>query len=129
MSNLLQKLMLGGSTAAIVATMPITAYAQGDDIEQVVVSASRITIAGYTQPTPVTVVGAAQLEKNAFSNIADAVRELPAVTTPPSSVGVNNGGAISGTEGAELLNLRNLGTSRTLILFDSQRIVASNITG
>ena len=131
MANLFQKLMLGGSTAALVASMPfVAARAQGDnDIEQVVVSASRITIAGYTQPTPVTVVGAAQLEKNAFSNIADAVRELPAVTTPPASVGVNNGGAISGTEGAELLNLRNLGTTRTLILFDSQRIVQSNITG
>ena len=130
MDNLLQKLMLGGSTAALLAAMPLAAAnAQGGDIEQVVVSASRITIAGYTQPTPVTVVGAAQLEKNAFANIADAVRELPAVTSPPSSVGVNNGGAISGTEGAELLTLRGLGTSRTLILFDSQRIVQSNITG
>ena len=131
MNTLLQKLMLGGSTAALVAAMSVSgARAQGDnDIEQVVVSASRITIAGYTQPTPVTVVGAAQLEKNAFSNIADAVRELPAVTTPPSSVGVNNGGAISGTEGAELLTLRNLGQTRTLILFDGQRIVQSNITG
>ena len=50
MSNLLQKLMLGGSTAALVAAMPVAAYAQGGeaDIEQVVVSASRITIAGYT---------------------------------------------------------------------------------
>ncbi|HWY60616.1 MAG TPA: TonB-dependent receptor [Rhizomicrobium sp.] len=133
MDNLLRKLMLGGSTTALVAAMSLTgANAQGGgegDIEQVVVSASRITIAGYQQPTPVTVVGAAQLEKNAFSNIADAVRELPAVTTPPSSVGVNNGGAISGTEGAELLTLRNLGQTRTLILFDSQRIVQSNITG
>ena len=134
MDNLLQKLMLGGSTTPLVAAMSVTgaqaqAPAGGEDIEQVVVSASRITIAGYTQPTPVTVVGAAQLEKNAFSNIADAVRELPSVTTPPASVGVNNGGAISGTEGAEILNLRNLGSNRTLILFDSQRIVQSNITG
>ncbi|HWC64189.1 MAG TPA: TonB-dependent receptor plug domain-containing protein, partial [Rhizomicrobium sp.] len=104
MENLFQRLMLGGSTAALVAAMPMAARAQGDnDIEQVVVSASRVTIAGYQQPTPVTVVGAAQLEKNAFSNIADAVRELPAVTSPPASVGVNNGGAISGTEGAEIL--------------------------
>ncbi|HWC62479.1 MAG TPA: TonB-dependent receptor plug domain-containing protein, partial [Rhizomicrobium sp.] len=129
MENLFHKLMLGGSTAALVAAMPACAQAQDNDIEQVVVSASRVTIAGYQQPTPVTVVGAAQLEKNAFSNIADAVRELPAVTSPPASVGVNNGGAISGTEGAEILNLRNLGITRTLILFDAQRIVQSNITG
>src|SRR3954462_1913297 len=119
MDNLLRKLMLGGSTSALVAAMSIAgAQAQGDsDIEQVVVSASRITIAGYTQPTPVTVVGTAQLEKNAFANIADAVRALPQVNSPPTSNGLNNGGAISGNEGLNLLNLRNMGITRTLILF------------
>ena len=131
MNTLLQKLMLGGSTAALVAAISAGgARAQSDnDIEQVVVSASRITIAGYTQPTPVTVVGAAQLEKDAFSNIQDAVRELPAVNSPPSSVGANNGAAISGTSGENLLNLRNLGTLRTLILYDGQRIVQSHLAG
>jgi iron complex outermembrane recepter protein len=132
MDNLLQNLMLGASTAALVAAMSVTgAQAQGGggDIEQVVVSASRVTIAGYTQPTPVTVVGAAQLERDAYSNITDAVRELPQVVTPPSSNGIENGGASQGSEGENLLNLRNLGIVRTLVLFDSQRVVVSNITG
>jgi iron complex outermembrane receptor protein len=130
MDHLLQKLMLGGSTAALVAAASLTAaQAQGDDIEQVVVSASRITIAGYSQPTPVTVVGAAQLEKDAYSNITDAVRQLPSVSAPPSSNGNQNGGGFSGTEGVDILNLRNLGITRTLVLFDSQRVVQSNITG
>src|ERR1700744_6088782 len=62
MDNLLQKLMLGGSTAALFAAMPVAAFAQGaGDIEQVVVSASRIQIAGYQQPTPVSVVGGDEL--------------------------------------------------------------------
>src|SRR5580704_10754216 len=131
MDNLTKKLLLGGSTAALMAAMPIaSAVAQNDtDIEQVVVSASRITIAGYNQPTPVTVVGAAQLEKDAYSNITDAVRELPQVVTPQSSNGIENGGASQGSEGENLLNLRNLGIIRTLVLFDSQRVVQSNITG
>ena len=131
MDNLLQKLMLGGSTAALVAAMPIAgAYAQGGgDIEQVVVSASRISIAGYTQPTPVTVVGAAQLEKDAYSNIEDAVRNLPQVQSPPASFGASQGGGSPGTAGLSLVNLRNLGLTRTLILFDSQRVAVSNLTG
>jgi outer membrane receptor protein involved in Fe transport len=133
MDNLLQKLMLGGSTAALVAAMPIAgAFAQdagGGDIEQVVVSASRITIAGYTQPTPVTVVGAAQLEKDAYSNIEDAVRNLPQVQSPPASFGASQGGGSPGSAGLSLVNLRNLGNTRTLILFDSQRVVVSNLTG
>jgi iron complex outermembrane recepter protein len=132
MDNLLQKLMLGGSTVALLAAMPTAeAIAQATDnaIEQVVVSASRVTIAGYSQPTPVTVVGAAQLEKDAFANITDAVRELPQVTAPPSSYSTNAGGGGPGSAGENILNLRNLGNTRTLVLFDSQRVVSSNISG
>ncbi|HVV70619.1 MAG TPA: TonB-dependent receptor plug domain-containing protein, partial [Verrucomicrobiae bacterium] len=100
-----------------------------DLVEQVVVSASRITIAGYTQPTPVTVVGAAQLENDAYANIQDAVRELPQVNSPPASFGQMQGGVGTGYAGINLLNLRNLGVTRTLVLFDSQRVVVSNLTG
>jgi outer membrane receptor protein involved in Fe transport len=131
MDNLFQKLMLGGSTAALMATMPAVAFAQdtGGDIEQVVVSASRVTIAGYQQPTPVTVVGAAQLEKDAYANIQDAVRELPQVQSPPASFGASQGAGSPGTAGLNVVNLRNLGSLRTLILFDSQRVVVSNLSG
>ena len=89
MHNLLQKLMLGGSTAALVAAAPLAgAFAQGGntDVEQVVVSASRITIAGYTQPTPVTVVGAAQLEEAAKADITDSSSfSISAIRPIPSS--------------------------------------------
>ena len=129
MDNLLQKLMLGGSTAALMTAMSLTGAQAQDDIEQVVVSASRISIAGYSQPTPVTVVGAAQLEKAAFANISDSVRALPMVTSPPSSNSINNGGAISGTEGLNTINLRAIGSNRTLVLFDGQRVVQSALSG
>ena len=58
--------MLGGAAVALMTALLVHgAMAQGE-IEQVVVSASRITIAGYTSPTPVTVVGAAQLKQDAY---------------------------------------------------------------
>jgi len=73
MNNLWLKLMLGGSTVALFSAASTGAVlAQGGgggDIEQVVVSASRINIQGYTQPTPVTVIGAAKLEEDAFTDI------------------------------------------------------------
>jgi outer membrane receptor protein involved in Fe transport len=133
MHNLLQKLMLGGSTAALVAAAPLSsAFAQGSpaDIEQVVVSASRISIAGYAQPTPVTIVGAAQLEAAAKSDIGDSIRELPSVGASSSPTnGAGNGGLSGGTGGVSTVNLRNLGITRTLILFDGQRVVQSNTSG
>jgi outer membrane receptor protein involved in Fe transport len=131
MNNLWRDLMLGCSAGALIAAVPMhEAFAQdNNDIEQVVVSASRITIAGYTQPTPVTVVGAAQLEQDAFNNITDSIRDLPSVQSPPSSESYDTAGVSAGQEGENLLNLRNLGILRTLVLFDGQRVVQSNITG
>jgi iron complex outermembrane recepter protein len=134
MDRLLQKLMLGGSTAALVAVASFgAARAQGtgnDNIEQVVVSASRITIAGYTAPTPVTVVGAAQLESEANINLGDTIRQLPSLGT---SEGLDNGSkagdAAQGDAGVDSVALRNLGTTRTLVLFDGQRVVTSNPLG
>src|SRR6185295_17739628 len=57
------------------------------------------------------------------------IRQLPQVNSPPASFGVSQGAASPGTAGANLLNLRNLGINRTLVLFDGQRIVNYNLTG
>ena len=59
--------LAASSMLAISSAMSSAALAQSgnSDIEQVVVSASRISIAGYQQPTPVSVVGAAALAEAA----------------------------------------------------------------
>src|SRR5579872_1967348 len=108
MNSLLQRLALGTSAAALSAAMPMSAFAQGNDIEQVVVSASRVTIAGYSQPTPVTVVGAAQLQQDAYANIQDSIRQMPQVNSPNATQSANQGGAV-GVNGANYVNLRSLG--------------------
>ena len=114
--------------APAAAEAPADASATG--VEQVVVSASRISIAGYQAPTPVTVVGSEQIQRDSKTSIGDVIRELPAVGN--SSSPTNGGGAgniVSGITGVDTVNLRNLGITRTLVLFDGQRVVQSNITG
>ena len=58
MDSLTQKLMLGCSAAALFSVLVPSAKAQQaqptENVEQVTVSGSRITIPGYTAPTPVT---------------------------------------------------------------------------
>src|ERR1700742_772304 len=128
MNNLLQKLMLGGSSAALFAAMPVAAFAQ--DIEQVVVSASRIQIAGYQQPTPVSVVGAAQLLEAANADIGDTLRAMPSMGTSATPEKGTSGNASNATAlGISGINLRNLGSNRTLVLFDGQRVVSPNLNG
>jgi iron complex outermembrane recepter protein len=135
MNNLVQKLMLGCSSAAMVTALMASAQAQESqqpssaNAETVVVSGSRITIGGYTAPTPVTVVDTEKLESNAYANITEDVRQLPQVNSPAASFGASQGAASPGTAGANLLNLRNLGINRTLVLFDGQRVVDANLTG
>jgi iron complex outermembrane receptor protein len=135
MNNLVQKLMLGCSATAMftlfshgVQAQPAPAPTE-NNVESVTVSGSRITISGYEAPTPVTVVDLQKIESNAYANITDDVRQLPQLNSPPASFGVSQGAASPGTAGANLLNLRNLGVNRTLVLFDGQRVVNSNLTG
>ena len=134
MNYLLQRLMLGGSTAALLAMTGAASaqdQAQGaGNIEQVVVSASRVTIAGYTAPTPVTVVSADALLRDSKIDIGDSIRELPAVgpSDAPDN-GSHAGDAGQGDAAISDVNLRNLGVVRTLVLFDGQRVVASNPLG
>ena len=97
---------------------------------EIVVTGSRIQISGYSQPTPVTVVGEGELQRDAKVSIGDSIRELPAVGTggsPNNGVGANN--IVGAVTGLDTVNLRQLGTNRTLVLLDSQRVVASNIDG
>ena len=98
--------------------------------DAIVVTGSRITREGYEAPTPVTVVGAEQIQRDARASIGDTIRELPAVgssTSPANGQGSN--GIVAGTSGLDTVNLRQLGNVRTLVLFDGQRVVASNING
>ncbi|NBC35101.1 TonB-dependent receptor [Novosphingobium sp. FSY-8] len=91
----------------------------------IVVTGSRIARAGFTAPTPVTVMGAEQLTKAAPSTLAESLRQLPSLTN--TSGPQRNSG--SSRVGQSFLNLRSLGPTRTLTLFDGRRMVSSSLTG
>jgi len=99
-----------------------------EQLEAVVVTATRIVRDGYEAPTSTTVVGADLIKESAPENLADLVNELPAVvgsaTPQNSNLSLSNGQA-----GIHALNLRGLGTVRTLVLLDGKRSVPSAITG
>lgn len=124
--------LLAASSMMAMATFS-SAFAQtapGGETEEVIVSASRIQIQGYQAPTPVTVVGADQLARDAQTSVGDVIRQLPAFGT---SSGPNNSSSanfiVSSTPGIDVVNLRQLGVLRTLVLFDNQRVVASSVSG
>lgn len=106
------------------------AAAEKTAVQEVIVTGSRISLSGYRQPTPVTVLTAEQIQRNASVDIGAMVRDLPSVgisASPNSSVG--NNGTSGASAGQSNVNLRGLGTNRTLVLFDGVRAVASSTSG
>ncbi|MEG3143131.1 TonB-dependent receptor [Sphingomonas sp. RT2P30] len=133
-------LLLGSSLGALVA-MPVTAHAQtlptpvalqaeapAPEAGEVVVTGSRIVREGYQAPTPLTVASAEAIGGTASPNVAQFLTTLPVLAGSIQAQSGQTGVGI-GLSGANVLNLRNLGTQRTLVLLDGQRSVASLITG
>ncbi|MDY6947417.1 MAG: TonB-dependent receptor [Pseudomonadota bacterium] len=122
-----------GATLACVSLGALNAQAQEDlmpagPIDSVTVTGTRIARDGYDAPTPVSVLGAEEIQASGSANVADFVNTLPSVVG--SATASNSSGALSnGQAGIAALNLRGLGTNRTLVLLDGQRSVASASTG
>ncbi len=93
-------------------------------VEEVVVTGSRLRT-GFETATPVTTIQAGTLLAAAPNNVADALSQLPALGA--SVVGnTNSGGASGSTNGQSLMNLRNLGANRNLVLLNGRRVIATN---
>jgi outer membrane receptor protein involved in Fe transport len=104
------------------------ASAAGTAIDTVTVTGSRIARDGYDAPTPVSVLGTQEIQAAATANIADFVNTLPSVVGSTTAA-TSSGGLSNGLAGIAAINLRSLGTNRTLVLLDGQRSVASAATG
>src|SRR5882762_10325210 len=102
--------------------------ATGAPLEELVVTGSRITSAGFTQPTPTTMLSAPDIEKVAEPNLFDAIASLPALQGSTGRSTFANSTS-SGMQGLSSFSLRNLGTIRTLTLLDRQRVTPANVTG
>lgn len=96
-------------------------------IDSVVVTGTRITRDGYEAPTPVSVLGADELNALNTVNVADAVNVLPAFSNSVSPRSAN-GNLSTGATGVSQLNLRGMGTNRTLVLLDGKRYINAALT-
>ncbi|MEL7488109.1 MAG: TonB-dependent receptor plug domain-containing protein, partial [Pseudomonadota bacterium] len=98
-----------------------TQTAEADD--QIVIVGSRIQRRGFEDISqPALVLDNAVLDKRGFTNIADALNELP-------GFGASIGGLTTGSNqnvGSEFLDLFNLGEQRTLVVVNGRRFVPGN---
>jgi len=112
--------------AAIALTAPTGAMAQDTGtpaagLEEIVVTGSRIQRSNLTAPTPVQVISSELIQLKGTTNAAELINELPAAGVPGVS-STNSNFFVSAT-GLNLVDLRNLGTDRTLVLVNGRRHV------
>ncbi len=97
-----------------------------ETIERITLTGSRIQRAGFETSTPVNVVGKDAIEQSGYANMYDVLKTVPSIGV---GLGSANGspGALSNPEaGASFVNLRGLGTDRSLVLIDGRRRVSGS---
>ena len=104
------------------AAIPFSALAQ-DDVEEVVVTGTRIVDPNVTSSSQITSIDGEELLVRGITRVEDYLNDLPQIS-PGQSITNSNGA--SGTATA---NLRNLGCSRTLVLMNGRRMVAGTTGG
>ncbi|MEO6152086.1 MAG: TonB-dependent receptor [Croceibacterium sp.] len=90
----------------------------------IIVTGSRIARPDVDSPIPITSIAGERISQQGRNSIGDALNDLPQLS---SSFSQQNPGAGVGIAGLNLLDLRGLGTSRTLVLVNGRRHVASDI--
>lgn len=119
--------MMAGMAMIVAAQPALAQSASSDDqasaVADIVVTGSRIRRPNVEASTPVNVVDAQEIENIGVTNLIDAMARQPQVGLGASASSTTN--SISG-QGLATLNLRNLGSSRTLVLVNGRRHVAGS---
>ncbi|HYD38380.1 MAG TPA: TonB-dependent receptor plug domain-containing protein, partial [Allosphingosinicella sp.] len=90
----------------------------------ITITGSRIRRPNLESTVPITSLAGEEFFQQGQNNIGDTLNELPQLRT---TFGQQNAGRFLGTTGLNLLDLRGLGTQRTLVLVNGRRHVPSDI--
>lgn len=137
------RLMVGTGVLAIAMSLPSVAAAQeaptaqdnadGDILpgaaqdpaeNAIVVTGTRIQRPEAAANTPIVAVTAENIVQSGVTNVTELLTQTPALFNSENNFAAAGSQARTGAAGVNLLNLRNLGANRTLVLVDGRRHVA-----
>lgn len=113
-------LLTGGAASALTMGLAPAALAQDTSVEKVTVTGTRIPQKNLITTSPVTQVTAADVDTQGVTRLEDLANELPQVFAAQNST-VSNGAT-----GSANINLRGLGSARTLVLINGRRMPYGN---
>lgn len=124
-SFLLSSTMVAGLALATLAPQAATAQEtdeQVTEVQEIVVTGSRIRRVDLTATAPIQVLGGESIQERGIVNVGDAVSQLPISGVPINASGDQG----SFGTGRNFVNLFNMGSQRTLTLVNGRRFVGGN---
>lgn len=94
------------------------AAASSDQIEEVIVTGSRLRRVDAETASPVYTIDRSFIESSGVATIGNIVQSMPSISGAATNPQVNNGGG----DGASTVSLRGLGPERTLLLLNGRRL-------
>lgn len=127
-------LLATGVSALTMTALTTAAFAQPEEVapaaasdeegpkDRVVVTGSRIRRENFDTSLPTASVGAVQFQERAYTNVLDALEELPLVGVGSNSRGANG----QFGDNFAFTDLLDCGTQRTLTLVNGRRFISGN---
>jgi iron complex outermembrane receptor protein len=125
---------LAGASALVlglaIAPADLARAQEAEEMEEVVVTGSRIRRNPLNEPVAIMEIGAGDIEQTGVTNLGDALQQLPITGSAVNSkfnVPGNSGFPQDGSgigAGAVQLSIRNVSAKRTLVLVDGKRWIA-----
>ena len=114
--------LLAAATTSVAFSGLVFAEEQGDGakVERITVTGSRIKRADMETSSPVTIIDASAIIASGATSIDDVLQKMTASGGAMTNAAVNNGSG-----GNARVNLRGLGSNRTLVLVNGRRMIAS----
>ena len=112
----------GAASTAAFSSSSIAAEDGIEKVERIQVTGSRIKRTDLETSSPVTVMTAEEIKLSGFTRVEDVLNQLPQIEAAQSSFLAN------GATGTATVDLRGLGSNRTLVLINGRRMQAGSIT-
>ncbi|MBT0584863.1 TonB-dependent receptor [Alteromonas oceanisediminis] len=104
-----------GAVSTLGFAAPAFAQEEGASVEKISVTGSRIKRADIEGANPVSVLDAIEIERFGITSIGDVLQAIPSAG---SAINTNNN---NGGDGTTTINIRGLGSNRTLVLVNGKR--------
>ena len=108
------------AVALLSQPLPSEAEEAAVEVEEVVVTGSRIPRSDLEGVAPVAIYTAADIDRSGATSIGQLLREIPSVAGGAQTTQINNAGG-----GTMQISLRGLGAVRTLVLLNGRRVTSS----